>query len=327
MAFIRTVLGDIDPKDFGACDAHDHLIRSGGEEVRENKNFLMDSVSAATKEFQQFLDAGGKSMICMDPIGCGRNVPKMLEVANSFKNKGHFVMVTGFHKAAFYDTRTHWLNTVKDMDKIVEFCSLEVEEGMDKHSYNGPIVERVSAKAGAVKAGTGYANIAPFEKKALQVAAEVQKRTGCPISTHTQLGTMGVETATLLKGFGADLSHTLLCHLQKNPDRYEYKRVLDLGVSICFDGPDRVKYYPDSTLADNIKWLVDLGYQKQLLLSMDAGRVEYQTAYMEEQKRGFVKGIKWLLEGFVPILKGVGVSQEAIEDMLVHNPARLFSFK
>jgi phosphotriesterase-related protein len=327
MAFVRTVLGDIDPSDLGVTDAHDHLIRSGGEEVRENKNFLMDDVDAGTEELESFIDAGGRSMVCMDPIACGRNVPKMLEIAERVRGRGHVIMVTGFHKAAFYDTRTHWLNTVKSIEKIVDVCSLEIEVGMDTHSYNGPIVERVEAKAGAFKAGTGYASISPFERKALQIAALVQQRTGCPILTHTQLGTMGVESAELLTSFGATGDHVVLCHLQKNPDKYEYARVLDRGVNICFDGPDRAKYYPDGLLAENIKWLVDRGYQRQLLLSMDAGRVEYQTAYMARQGRGEVKGIKWLLTGFVPLLLEVGVSQEAVDDMLVHNPARILAFQ
>lgn len=57
MAFIRTVLGDIKPEELGVCDSHEHLIRSGGEEVRENADFLMDSVDAAKREFDYWLKA------------------------------------------------------------------------------------------------------------------------------------------------------------------------------------------------------------------------------------------------------------------------------
>ena len=77
MAFIRTVLGDIDPSEFGVCDSHDHMIRSGGPEVVESKDFLLDDVEASRKELERWAEAGGKSMVCMDPIGCGRNVPEI----------------------------------------------------------------------------------------------------------------------------------------------------------------------------------------------------------------------------------------------------------
>ncbi len=326
MSFIRTVLGDINPDELGVCDSHDHLIRSGGEEVRESKNFLMDSVNAAVSEFLDYVSAGGKSMVCMDPLGCGRNVPKMLEVAEKVRGSGHILMTTGFHKAAFYDTKISFLATV-DPEKIADWCALEITEGMDKHSYNGPVVERTGAKAGLVKAGTGYASIHPFERKGLMVAAFTQQRTGCPIATHTQLGTMGPETVRILKEYGGDVEHMIISHLQKNPDKYEHKRVLDTGATICYDGPDRVKYFPDSLLAETIKWLVDKGHQKQILLSMDSGRVEYQKGYMAEQNRGEVRGIAWLLSGFVPLLREVGVGQDAIDDMLINNPKRVFAFK
>lgn len=323
--FVRTLLGDIAPEELGVCDSHEHLIRSGGEEVRADKDFLMDSVTAATKEVEYWLQAGGKSMVIMDTLGCGRNVPKMLAIAEKFRGKAHFIQSTGFHKAGFYDTRTHWLTTNKDIEKCVDMLVAEIEIGLDENSYNGPIVNRVDAKAGVLKAGASYGAIEDFELRALAAAARAQAKTGCPISVHTQLGTMGYEAAKLLERYGADLSHVVLCHVHKNPDKYYHKKLMDTGVYICYDGPDRVKYYPDSLYAENLKWLVDAGYQKQILLSMDAGRASYQRGYMEEKNKT-VLGVAYLLERFVPLLKEVGVEDDAIQDMLVNNPARAWSF-
>ena len=44
MKIIRTVLGDIPADQIGATDAHDHLIRSGGPEIKLDPAFLMDDV-------------------------------------------------------------------------------------------------------------------------------------------------------------------------------------------------------------------------------------------------------------------------------------------
>ena len=55
----------------GVTDSHDHLIRSGGPEVSLDPAFLMDDLEAAKREFAAFLKAGGRTMVCMDPIGCG----------------------------------------------------------------------------------------------------------------------------------------------------------------------------------------------------------------------------------------------------------------
>ena len=325
MSFVRTLLGDISPQELGVCNAHDHLIRSGGEEVREDADFLLDSVEASKREMEYWLEAGGRSVVDMNPLGCGRNVLKTIEIAEALRGKCHIIQTTGFQKSSFYCTRTHWLNTVKDMDKIVELLAAEIEIGLDKHSYNGPIVERVGAKAGIIKAGTGYGSIHKFELKALQAAALTQQKTGCPISVHTQQGTMALEAANHLKDFGADLAHVAVCHVQKNPDRYYHLKVMQTGANICYDGPDRAKYYPDITHAENVKWLVEKGFQKQILLSMDAGRASYQRAYMELKGKETL-GVAYLLLRFVPLLREIGVAEDAIQDMLVNNPARVFSF-
>lgn len=325
---IRTVLGDIEPSQLGVTDCHDHLIRTGGYEIRLHKDFLMDSVEAAAAEFKDFLDAGGNSMVCCDPLGSGRNVPKMLEVAKQFGEnaKGNIIMVTGFHKEHFYDKRNSFL-AVTPIEDVIKMTVAEIEEGMDEYSYAGPVVKRVAARAGVIKAGTGYDGITPFENKSLEVAAKTSKQTGCPIIIHTQLGTYAYEVAIKLQKFGAHPDRIMLSHLNKNPDKYYYKKVLDTGVSIAFDGPDRVKYYPDITLAENIKWLVEKGYQKQLTLAMDAGRTYYQHHYSILRGGHESEGIKYLLTRFVPLLREIGVPGDAIEDMLVNNPREWLTFK
>ncbi len=322
MGMIRTVLADIPPEEIGVTDSHDHLIRSGGPEVKQDPAFLMDDLDAAKREFAAFLKAGGRTMVCMDPIGCGRNVPKMLELAESFRGRGHILMTTGFQKGSLYDPRTSFLATV-ETEKVAALMTAEITEGMDRHSYNGPVVERLPAKAGLIKAGTSTRLITPLEEKALKVAALTQRETGCPISLHTDQGTMCPEILDILEENGACLEHTVLCHVQRNPDRYYYKTLLDRGANLCFDEPNKPHYRPDTEIAENLLWLVEQGYQKQLLLGMDAGRIEGLGSYMEP--RGRANGLDYMLTRFVPVMKWVGVCDAAIHAILEENPARVFS--
>ncbi len=324
MGFIRTVLGDIRPEEFGVCDAHEHLFRAGGPEVAHDRDFLIDDYPAAAAEVQDWIDHGGKSMVLMDPIGCGRNVPDTVRLAEEFAGKAHFVAATGFQKGDFYDHRVSFAatNTLAD---IVDMLCREIVEGMDQNSYNGPIVKRAKNRAGVIKAGTGYANISEFELKTMKAAALTQKETGAPISIHTQLGTMGYEDACYLKEQGADPEHVIICHVQKEPDRFYHKKILDTGVYICYDGPDRAKYFPDSVHVDNLKWLIEKGYQKKILLSMDAGRASYQKSHMARKGRK-ANGISYLLTRFVEELREAGIGEEAIRDMLTANAARAFCF-
>jgi len=322
MKIIRTILGDIPAESIGVTDSHDHLIRSGGPEVAADRGFLMDDVEAATKEFVRFLNAGGTTMICMDPIGCGRNVGKMLEVAGRLRGQGNLVMTTGFHKSAHYCPNTSFLATV-DETRIAEMMALEITEGMDKHSYNGPVVERTGARAGLIKAGASNRLITKLEAKSLRIAAAVQRGTGCAVSVHTDNGTMAPEILGILRQSGAKLEKVVLCHMQRNPDRVYYRRVLDLGTNICFDEPNKPHYRPDSQIAENIAYLVARGYEKQIVLGMDGGRIEATASYMEPY--GQANGLEYLLTRFVPLLREVGLSEAQVATMLKDNPAELFS--
>ena len=58
---------------------------------------------------------------------------------------------------------------------------------------------------------------------------------------------------------------------------------------------------------------------------MDAGRASYQRAYMELKGKE-TPGVAYLLNRFVPLLRKIGIAENAIQDMLIHNPARIFSF-
>lgn len=305
----------------GVTDCHDHIIRSGGPEVRD-ASFLMDDVEAAKKEFGNFLAAGGKTMVCMDPIGCGRNVEKMLAVAENYKGMGHIVMTTGFQKGSNYCPNTSFLATV-DVKKIAEMMILEITEGMDRHGYNGPVVERVSAKAGVIKAGTSYRLITKLEQKALKVAAITQRETGCPISMHTDFGTMGIEIMGILKEYGANPEKVVLCHMQRNLDLYYYEEILATGATICFDEPNKPQYRPDIVIAENIRRLIERGFGGQLVLGMDGGKKEALRAYMEPE--GMANGLEYLLTRFVPVLEKSGISKKDIQRMLVYNPAEVFS--
>lgn len=323
MAYIRTILGDIPPEEFGVCDFHDHLIRSSGPELALNPWYDMNDVDAASDELEDFLVAGGRSMLLMDPIGCGRDVPQMLEIAKRFAGKAHLVMVTGFHKGSLYDNRGHW-SLIFPHKKVVELLVREVTDGMDLYSYAGPMIERVQAKAGALKAGTSNQMITPFERNALSIAANVQKECGVCISTHTDMGTMGWETLRLLKENGADLEKTVLCHTNKINDINYHIKLMDTGACLCFEGADRPMWATDTECAQSILHLIERGYQKQLLLSMDAGRSVWQKGYMKRQGK-LVNGISYLLTDFIPLMKKIGISDAAIKDMLVNNPARLLA--
>jgi len=319
MAFIRTILGDIDPGQAGIVDTHEHLIRIGGGEVSlEGEDYRLASVDAAVEECERFMSFGGRTVVEMCPVSLGRDIIKLLEVNQRLPGL-HLIATTGFQASHVYDKVVHWVMRYS-VNQIADLLIAEIEEGIDEHDYMGPIVKRSQAKAGVIKIGTSYGIITPFEEKEMQAAAIAAKETGALINTHTSHGTMALEQVQRFISLGVKPERIMLAHVQKNPDPWYHKKIAALGASFSYDGGYRVKYHPDCDRADLIKEMIKAGYQKHITLATDSGKKSYLKAY------GAGTGIDYDLSTFVPRLREEGVGEDAIEDMLIHNPARLFTF-
>ncbi len=319
MPIIRTILGDIDPKLMGVTDAHEHLIRIGGGEVTHGgEDMRLPSVEKAIEETGMFLAAGGKTIVDTAPCSLGRDIRKLLEV--NAQVAAHIIASTGFQEGMLYDNTVHWVARYT-VEQIAELLVADIETGIDMHDYMGPIVERSPGRAGAIKIGTGYGVISPFEQKIIHAAALAQRATGAVLNTHTRAGTLALEQAQTLMGYGVPPERIILGHVQRNPDLWYHKTLAARGCSFMYDGGYRVKYYPDSTRAELIRGMIQAGYQKHITLGCDAGKKSYQKAY------GAGTGFDYDLTVFVPRLREEGIPEDAIEDMLVNNPARLFAIE
>lgn len=146
-------------------------------------------------------------------------------------------------------------------------------------------------------------------------------RTGAPISTHTERGTMGLEVIELVKKFGVDPRRVTLGHVDRNPDLEYHKKMAAQGVTLGYDGPSRAKYWPDSVLIELIKGMCDAGYAGNIMLGGDNGRASMWKEY------GGAYGHNYILEIFVPRMRESGISEEDIHKMLVENPARQFAIE
>ena len=319
MSFVRTILGDIDSKDMGITNSHEHLIRIGGAEVAlHGEDYRLPFVDKAVEEAQRFMDCGGKTIVDMNPVGVGRDIVKLLEVNKALPNM-HLIVTTGFHASHVYDKVVHWVVRYS-VNQIADLLIAEIEEGIDEHDYMGPIVKRSKAKAGCIKIGTSYGMITPFEEKEIQAAAIAAKETGALINTHTGHGTMALEQVEKFISLGVKPERVMVGHVQRITDPWYHKKIAALGAGFSYDGGYRVKYWPDRFRVELIQELIKAGYQKHITLATDSGKKSYQIAY------GAGTGVDYDLKVFVPRLREEGVSEAAIEDILVNNPARYFAF-
>jgi phosphotriesterase-related protein len=316
MPFVRTVLGDVDAAALGVTDAHEHLLIRGGLILQKEPDFRLDSVDKAVEEVRDFQRFGGQAVVECSPIGIGRDPDGLAAISR--RTGVHVVAATGFHKARYY-LDTHWRFRYT-VEQAAELFVREIEHGMETGGYEGPVVERSAACAGIVKVATDYQLITPQARSAFEAAAIAHARTGCPVLTHTEMGTMALEQVRLLESLGVAPRHVVLSHVDRNADPGLHEALAETGAFLQYDGPGRVKYMPESTVVMLVRHLVDRGLGGQLVIGGDTARRSYWKAY------GGGPGMAYFVEHFVPRLRREGVAEEAIDAILRGNPARAFAF-
>ena len=88
MPFIRTVRGDIDPADLGACYSHEHVLCSPPPDVTD-RDLEMDSELVAVQELTWFKQAGGHALVDMTPADYGRDAEGMTADIESDRHSHH----------------------------------------------------------------------------------------------------------------------------------------------------------------------------------------------------------------------------------------------
>jgi len=312
---IRTVLGDIPPENLGVCYAHEHIIIDASYTTDKNPEFLLDDVDVASRELAEFFAIGGRAMIDSMPCDCGRNVEKLAGISR--RSGVHIVCPTGLHLMKYYDPG-HWGNFYTD-DELATLFIAEIIEGIDAHDCNGPITRRTPYRAGLIKIATGE-TITPRAEKVFAAAARAHRETGCPILTHTEQGTLGLEQVRLLEKHGADLRHVVLSHLDRNPELAYHREILSTGVRVEYDSAFRWKPGQGNPTLD---LLVDLlpEFPDQIMLGMDAARRSYWRHH------GGGPGMSFLLTTFTEKMKLAGLQNEDLHRIFVAAPAHAYSFK
>lgn len=315
MAFVRTVLGDIEDSAMGVCYAHEHIIIDPSFTTFTNPDFLLDSVDYASLDLREFFLAGGRTLIDSMPCGGGRNAVKLAEVSR--RTATNIVCPTGLHLAKYYPPG-HWGDRL-NVRELMQLFVADIEEGIDAWDYNGPTIARTSHRAGVIKVATGK-TATRRECKILEAAVIAQRQTGAPILTHTEQGEWALEQVQALESLGAQLKHVAVSHTDRKPDPAYHKQILSTGVFLEYDSAFRWRAESGNPTLDLVVEMFAAGYGKQILLGMDAARRKYWKAY------GGAPGMDFLLREFVPQLRARGLSNTDVNAIFVENPARCYSF-
>lgn len=299
MGYARTVLGDIKGEDMGFTYPHEHL-HAVPPVCQKDRDLEVSDYESSVKELLNFKSVGGQTLVEASTLDYGRSLSSLKKMSE--QTGVNVIATTGFNKHIYYP---EWV-AEKSMEEIADILAGDITDGEKETGIH----------AGFIKIGTWYNMIHPLEEKTTVAAATAWKKCKAPIWGHTEAGTMGMEVLDILERENVDLGMVALGHLDRNPDEYYLLKLAERGIYIQFDGPGKVKYYPDSVRVALIKSLLAHGHEDQMLISGDMGRASYLEGY------GGGPGFKYIKTKFIPRLLDEGVTEEQIDKIFIDNPRR-----
>ena len=317
--FVNTVTGTISPDDIGVALMHEHICYGypgwyANTIQVETKEEILDN---ALKAMADIKECGVKTYVDATPNDSGRKPLLYREISE--KSGINIICSTGLYTDAQGASYFKFWGGLRDLVEMLEnLYTTEIEVGIGD----------TGVKAGVIKVASGQGVITDYEKSVITAAGKSQKKTGVPVITHTEAGTMGVEQAEMMIKAGANPKQLSIGHAGGSADLKYHQKILEQGVFLSFDrlglNADLWSAGPDKFRIASIVGLIQMGYADQLILSHDVvltflgGPLE-----LDEETAG-----DWypthLFKNVIPILKKAGVTDEQIHTITVKNPKRLF---
>ncbi|GAP10264.1 predicted metal-dependent hydrolase with the TIM-barrel fold [Bellilinea caldifistulae] len=303
---VQTVLGSIPAGQLGITACHEHVLWYPPDSMAlEDADLGLDSIPAAVAELRYFKSLGGGALVEMTTEEIGRSPLDLAQISQA--TGVHIIAVTGHHKAKF----SAELLQNQSSEHIAERMIQEITVGIGE----------TGICAGAIKAATSLNHAADVELRVIQAAGIAHRKTGAPVSTHTEAGTFALEQAELLLEAGVSPQKLLIGHLDRNLPREIYFQLAQRGVFLGFDQIGKEQYWSDDQRAILIRDLIEAGYLRQILLSGDRARKSSWKVH-----NPLTLGLGHILLDFIPRLKSFGVEEYAINTLLVENPSRFLDF-
>ena len=274
-------------------------------------NIKLDDLNLAMEEVAAFAKVGGRSIVDPTCRGIGRDPTKLRRIAR--ETGVQVVMGAGYYLASSMPETVAELS----IDDIADEIVAEAHVGVDGTDARIGLIGEIGVSA----------DFTPDEEKSLRGAARAQLLTGLPLMVHLPgWFRLAHKVLDIVEEEGADLRHTVLCHM--NPSHMDpvYQATLaQRGAFIEFDmiGMDffyadqGVQCPSDDEVARAIMGLIDAGYLDRILLSHDVFVKMMLTRYGGN-------GYSFVTKHFLPRLLRHGVDPAALDTLMVTNPRRVF---
>lgn len=314
---VRTVTGDVDPSTLGVVYAHEHLILDNALIADEFPHIHLPSVDEAVAEVTECADAGVGTMVDAMPAAGGRQVERLAEISR--RTGVAVVAMTGLHTPKYY--RHHPWALRADPGILADLFTADIEQGIDRYDYTGPVVDRTDHRAGVIKVATDADGMTPRAKRLFGGAVEAARRTGAPLLTHCEEGLGALAQIEELSALGHDLDRVVISHTDKVTDLSYHRDILASGANVEYDQALRRPAGRENETARITAAMASEGYVDRIMFGTDGAR---RTLW---RTLGGSPGLAWLHTGFLEALASHGIDESVYTRMFAENPQRFFTLR
>jgi phosphotriesterase-related protein len=324
---VETTTGPLDSAKLGTTLMHEHIINLSPDIQWSYANYHGWDPAVVIPQmrdaFRRVKEGGIDTIVDMTVAGLGRDINV---VEQAVRGTGLQVIVaTGMY---IYNSLP-WVfrygggyNAPEprpgDPDPLLdELFLLDIQEG----------IQGTGIKAGMLKCATDSDGITPHVERVIRSCARVSRETGVPITTHTHpVFRGGLEQQQIFREEGLDLSRVIIGHCGDQTDLDYLERLIDAGSLLGMDRFGPAVPPPLEVRADTVAELCARGYADRMVLSHDSPAFhdwwpQETTAF---KLSTIVERFLYVPNVGVPALKDRGVTQEQIDQMLIHTPRRFF---
>ncbi len=273
-------------------------------------------VADAVARLNKLKASGVDSIVDLTVIGLGRYIPRIQRIAQ--QTQIHIIVATGiytYRDVPFYFHLRGPGMVLDGPEGMTDLFVRDIQQG----------IADTGVKAGILKCATDAPGVTPGVERILRATAQAHRRTGVPISTHTDARRrVGLDQQRIFREEGVDLSRVIIGHSGDTTDLAYLEELAAKGSYLGMDrfGIDTILSFEDRI--NTVAAMCACGYADRMVLSHDAACFNH---WLPERLLPAILP-RWhylhIHNDVIPALKEKGVTEEHLHKMLVENPRRIF---
>ena len=319
MAEVATMRGPVASGSLGRTLMHEHVFVLSPEIMVNHPEAWGDEearIADAVERMNELKAEGIDTIVDLTVIGLGRYIPRLQRIAE--QTDLNIVVATGLYT---YNDIPHYFH-FRGPGTLLDGPELMVD--MFVGDINDGIAD-TGVKAAVLKCATDEPGVTEGVERVLRAVAQAHRATGVPISTHTHAPTRrGLDQQRIFAEEGVDLSRVVIGHSGDSTDLDYLEEPMANGSYIGMDRFGIDVLLPFEERVDTIARLCERGRADRMVLSHDA------SCFIDWLDPDVVAEMmpRWhylhISRDVLPALRGRGVTDEQIDQMLVDNPRSIF---